>query len=232
MLSGSRVSSSVSLNSDSMSRTASTLRLFGSSTRRTVSADSSRTSASSGSFFCEKLGDAGDKTRLRNLIRNLGDDDLIGAAPGVFLRPAGAEAEAAAPRLVSRDDLRARLDDHPAGGKIGTGNEIDQLVGGGVRKLDEVKRRVAQLARVVRRDIGRHADRDAGGAIRQQIGKGGGAPTASARARRNWRGNRPCPRRCHRGDARRPPSAAPRVAVGRRVIAVDIAEIALTVDQG
>ena len=36
-----------------------------------------------------------------------------------------------------------------------------------------MKRRVAQLAGVVRRDIGRHADRDAGGAVRQQIGKGG-----------------------------------------------------------
>ena len=118
-------------------------------------------------------------TAPSDLIGNLGDDDLIGAAAGIFLRPAGAEAEAAAPRLVSRDDLRARLDDHPAGREIGTGNEIDQLVGGGVRELDEVKRRVAKLAGVVRRDVGRHADRDAGGAVRQKLGKAAGSTDGS-----------------------------------------------------
>ena len=35
----------------------------------------------------QQLGDAGDQPRLRDLIGNLGDDDLIGAAAGVFLRP-------------------------------------------------------------------------------------------------------------------------------------------------
>ena len=51
MLSGMRLSSSVSLNSDSISNSASTVRARGSITSRTSSANSSRTSATSGSFF-------------------------------------------------------------------------------------------------------------------------------------------------------------------------------------
>ena len=51
MLSGMRLSSSVSLNSDSISRPASTVRDFGSITMRTSSVDSSRNSATSGSFL-------------------------------------------------------------------------------------------------------------------------------------------------------------------------------------
>ena len=46
-----RLSSSVSLNSDSISSSGSTARDFGSITRRMSSADSSRTSPTSGSFF-------------------------------------------------------------------------------------------------------------------------------------------------------------------------------------
>ena len=51
MLSGMRLSSSVSLNSDSISSSASTVRERGSITSRMSSADSSRASATSGSFF-------------------------------------------------------------------------------------------------------------------------------------------------------------------------------------
>ena len=50
-LSGTRTSSSVSRNSCSISTSGSTLRFFGSRTTRTSLADSSRMSASSGSFF-------------------------------------------------------------------------------------------------------------------------------------------------------------------------------------
>ena len=51
MLSGMRLSSSVSLNSDSISSSASTVRERGSITMRTSSVNSSRTSATSGSFL-------------------------------------------------------------------------------------------------------------------------------------------------------------------------------------
>ena len=51
MLSEMRLSSSVSLNSDSISMPASTVRDFGSMTMRTSSVDSSRKLSTSGSFF-------------------------------------------------------------------------------------------------------------------------------------------------------------------------------------
>ena len=50
MLSEKRVSSSLVRNSDSIITSASTVRLFGSTTMRTSSALSSRTSSTSGSF--------------------------------------------------------------------------------------------------------------------------------------------------------------------------------------
>ena len=109
----------------------------------------------------EKLGDAGDEPRFGDLIGNFGDDDLVGAAPRILRGPARAEPEAAAAGLVGVDDLGARLDDHPAGRQIGAWNEIDQLVRRRVRELDEVERGVEQLAGIVRRDVGGHADGDA-----------------------------------------------------------------------
>ena len=87
MLSGMRLSSSVSLNSDSISSSGSTVRERGSSTRRMSSADSSRTSASSGSFFSfSSSAIFSISRRLLHLPGNLGDDDRIGAAAGVLLR--------------------------------------------------------------------------------------------------------------------------------------------------
>ena len=98
--------------------------------------------------------------------------------------------------------------------------------------VDEVERGVAQLGRVVRRDRGRHADRDALGAVGEQVGE---------RARQHHRlvfraviGRTKVdgilvdavdqePR--HLGEARLG------VAHRRGIIAVDVAEIALAVDQ-
>jgi hypothetical protein len=100
------------------------------------------------------------------------------------------------------------------------------------RILQQRQARIDDLAQVVRRDVGGHADRDARGAVHQQVGE----------ARRQHR-------RLHllavvvrheidrfhvdvgqqlAGDLLQ---AALRVAVGRRGIAVDRAEVALAVDQ-
>ena len=64
-----------------------------------------------------------------------------------------------------------RLDDDAARRKIRTWDKFDEFFDGGVRVLDQMQQRRAKLIDVVRRDIRRHADGDAGGAIRQQIGK-------------------------------------------------------------
>ena len=98
---------------------------------------------------------------------------------------------------------------------------------------DQRQRGVDDLAEVVRRDVGRHADGDAVGAVDQQVRESAPAgPSAPLRSRRSSAGNRRCPCRC-------PPAAAadalgqPHLGVAhrRRVVAVDRAEIALAVDQ-
>ena len=97
----------------------------------------------------------------------------------------------------------------------------DQMDGGG-----------ADLARIVRRDRGRHADRDAGGAVGQQVREAAGqhdrlvllAVIGRAEIDRVL---------VDAGEQRLRDLGQPRLGVahGRGVIAVDIAEIALALDQ-
>ena len=134
---------------------------------------SSRTSPSSGSFL-SWISSAMllHQPRLLHLIGHLGDDDLVAAAAGILLLPAGAQPEPAAAGLVGLEDGLARLDDDAAGREIRARHEFDQLLDGGVRMLDQMQQRAAQLIDIVRRDVGRHADGDAGRAVGQQVGKG------------------------------------------------------------
>ena len=82
MLREMRTSSSVSLNRLSISSVGSTLRLFGSSTRRTVSADFVAHVAQERQLLVlDQLGQALDQLGLLHLVGDLGDDDLLGAAP-------------------------------------------------------------------------------------------------------------------------------------------------------
>ena len=120
----------------------------------------------------------------------------------------------------------------PPVGRSGPGTKLDQLVGGRLREFDEMQRRVAKLAGIVGRDGRRHADSDAGRAVGEQVGEVGGedarlllAPViigaevdrvlldAVEELRRDL------------GQSRLG------VAVGGGVVAVDITEIPLPVDQ-
>jgi len=87
----------------------------------------------------------------------------------LFLRPARAQPEGAAAGLVGLDHRRARFDQDAARREVRPLHHVDQRVDAGVGRLDQVQQRVAQLARVVRRDRGRHADGDAGRAVGQQV---------------------------------------------------------------
>ena len=128
------------------------------------------------------------------------------------------------------DALAAEND--AAGRKIRARHDRDQIVDRQRRIVDQRQAGVDHFAEVMRRDVGRHADGDAAGAIDQQIGK----------ARRQHQ-------RLVLGIVvvrleidgvlvdvaqqlhRRLGEPAFGVAVGRGVIAVDRAEIALAVDQ-
>ena len=183
-------------------------------------------------FLAHQLGHALDQLGLLHLVGDLGDDDLVGAAAGVLLLPPGAQAEAAAAGLVGLDDGLARLDDHAAGREVGARHELDQLLDGGVGMLDEVQQRVAQLLGIVRRNAGRHADGDARGAVGEQVGEVGRqdhrlllAPVVVGAEVDGVLVDAVQQLGCDLGEA------GFRVAVGGGVIAVDVAEVALAIDQ-
>ncbi len=182
-------------------------------------------------LLAHQFGDALDHRRLVHLVRDFGDDEGFAfLADGLDLDLA-AHHDRAAAFLVGRVDAVAAEDD-AAGREIRTGHDLDQLVDGDCRIVDERDRSVDDLAEIVRRNIRRHADGDAACAVDQQIRK----------ARRQHLRLRLAAvivflevdgvlvdvvEQRHR----RPRQAALGVAHRRRRIAVDRAEIALPVDQ-
>ena len=123
-------------------------------------------------------------------------------------------------------------EDHAAGRKIRPRHDLEEVVGAERRIVDERHRGVDDLAEIVRGNVGRHADGDAAGAVRQQI-----------REARRQDHRLPLVAVIVRLEAdrvlvdvieqrhRRAREPALRVAHRRRRIAVDRAEIALPVDQ-
>jgi hypothetical protein len=99
--------------------------------------------------------------------------------------------------------------------------------------VDQEAQGVARFAEVVRGDVGRHADRDAAGAVHDEVGQGRGQDE------RLLQGAVEVVAPIHRvllditqhlhGDSGEPRFG---VAHGRCVVAVDRAEVALPVDQG
>ena len=208
MLTGKRVSRSESLNRLSISTSGSTLRDLGSSTRRTSSANSSRTSPSSGAFLASiRLGQLFDQVGLLHLVGDLGDDDPVGArGPVSSLVQRARSAHPAAAGLVGLQQRRARLDDDAAGG------EVRALAHGpsGRRWWRRAARAAAGRRRSARRRCAAGSRSPCPRRCRTSRWPAGwgsrpaGRPALPPR-RRRWRGNRPRPRRCRRAAAA-PPS--------------------------
>ena len=115
-----------------------------------------------------QLGDALDHRRLVHLVGDLGDDDR--GAPAAHLLDAGAGADDhRAAALVVGLARAGAAEDQRAGGEVGGGDELHQVGDGELGVLDQRQRRVDHLAEVVRRDVGRHADGDAAGAVDQHV---------------------------------------------------------------
>ena len=81
----------------------------------------------------------------------------------------GPHPEGAAAGLVGVADA-VEADDLAAGRQVGPGDEPHQLVDVGVGVRDQVPQRLDHLDQVVRRHVGGHADRDAGGAVDDEVG--------------------------------------------------------------
>src|ERR1700681_3570783 len=127
-----------------------------------------------------RFDDRFDDARRRHLIGDLADDDLVAA---LLLDDLGlaAQLDGATARLIRLPDRFAAHQD-AAGREVGTLHDVAQRVvdvlDAGVRAarlvLDQVRDRVADLADVVRRDVGRHADRDPRAAVDEQLRQPGG----------------------------------------------------------
>jgi hypothetical protein len=179
-----------------------------------------------------ELGDALDHARLVHLVRDLVDDDRRLAGPVVGLdRRARPHREDAAALTVGLPDRRLPADE--AGGReVRSRNELHELVDGELGRLDQGDQRIAHLAQVVRRDVRRHADRDAGGAVDEQVRDLRREDQRFfgllVEVRDELDGVLLDVRQHLLGERREP---AFRVPVGGRGIAVDRAEVALAVDQ-
>ena len=152
--------------------------------------------------------------------------------PRVLLLPLRAHAERAAPGAIGLGDLLGRSTMMPPVGKSGPGTKVDSWSVVRLRVGDQVERGVAKFGDVVRRNRGRHADRDALRAVGEQVRERGGqddrlllvALIILAEIDRVLVD-------ALEQQARDLGHARFGVAIGGGVIAVDVAEIALPVDQ-
>ena len=116
------------------------------------------------------FGNLLDHRGLVHLIGDLVDDDGVAILANLLDPGLGADDDAATPFEIGL--ARARAAQHEAtGGKIGAGDILDQLLGGQVRVLDQGEAGLDHFAQIMGRDIGRHADRNAAGAVDQHVGK-------------------------------------------------------------
>ena len=119
-------------------------------------------------FFACGLGDAFDHRGLVHLIGDLVDDDGKAVLADLLDAGLGADDDAAAPLKVGF--ARAGPAQHgAAGGKVWAGHIVDQLLGGQVGVFDQRQRGIDNLAQIVRRDVGGHADRNAARAVDQHV---------------------------------------------------------------
>src|SRR5262245_22480069 len=119
----------------------------------------------------DQVGDLFDQLRLVDLERDLGDDDgvaLLSAAPDAVDRDPRPKLHHAAPGLVSLLDAFTAVNESP-GGKIRPRDHLYQIRGLCVRMLEALNGRLADLAQVVRRNLGRHADVDSVRTVDQQV---------------------------------------------------------------
>ena len=163
-------------------------------------------------LLVDELGDALEQRLLVHLVRDLVDDDRLALAAVDVLEVAlGAHHHLAAPGAVALAHAGQAVDD--AGGReVGRRDDLHQLVDRRRRVLQQVQAGVDDLVEVVRRDVGGHADRDAGRAVDQQVRQPrSAAPAALFPSRRSWGRSRRFPCRCR--PASRARSSASRISV-------------------
>ena len=182
-------------------------------------------------LLAHELGDLLDQHALVDLVGDRRDDQRLAILADLFDLDARPHDDRAAALVIRREDAAAPQD-QAAGGEIRTEHDLAQLLDRHLGIVEVGGAGVDHLAEVVRRDVRRHADRDAAGAVDQQV-------------RELGRQDRGFPQRTvvvfaefdrvfvevveqRVGDLRQP---ALGVTIGGRRVTVDRAEVALAVDQ-
>ena len=120
-------------------------------------------------LFLDQFGDFLEQARLVDHVRQFGNDDGLAVGLVVAVNAAArAHDDAPAPGVVGLDDAVAALDDG-RGREVRPRQVLDQAVNGDFGVVNQRERRADDFGQVVRRDVGRHADGDAGGAVDQQV---------------------------------------------------------------
>ncbi len=119
-------------------------------------------------LLAPQFADALDHRGLVHLIRDLGDDDRLAIAAQRLDRGLAAHDDRAAAGVIGRADAGAAEND-AAGREVRPRDDLDQVVDRERRIVDQRHAGVDHFARIVRRNVGRHADRDAARAVDQQV---------------------------------------------------------------
>src|SRR5690606_38170630 len=117
-------------------------------------------------LFLDQLGDLLDQPRLVQLIRQLGDDDLLTTTHlvHVFDFSTGAHIDAPATGAVSLDDAGPAIDD-ACRGEIRARDVLHQLIDRQLGAVHQRQTAIHDLTEVVRRNVGGHPHGDAAGAV-------------------------------------------------------------------
>ena len=120
-------------------------------------------------FLVDEAGHVLDEPGLVHLVGNLGDHNLLVVFAGALDGRLGPQLDLpASPGVCLQDPLPP--EDKPAGGKIRPLHELQDLRQRRAGVLDHVDGGVDDLPQIVRRNIGRHAHRDARRPVHQQVG--------------------------------------------------------------
>ena len=113
-----------------------------------------------------------DQTRLVDHVRDLGNDDLALAVRQIYNLGLCANLDLAAAGCIGGANAAA-AHDNAAGREVRSLDELADLVHLRLGMVDDIAGAVDDLREVMRRDVGRHADRDTGRAVHQQVGEAG-----------------------------------------------------------
>ena len=124
-------------------------------------------------FLVDQIGHLLLQGLFVDLIRQFIDDDglpvtRIGTLANVFKVHLGAHDDAATPGAVAFAHT-AHAVNNAGGGKVRCLDDFNQLVDGGRRALQQQQTGIDHIGQVVRRNVGRHTDRNAGAAVDEQV---------------------------------------------------------------